>query len=79
MEWFNEKIEYIKGDRFLYKLICFFLGGPKYRMTYKELYLLLYGLNKKSLGEDIAKKKSMNKILEIYKNVNNKLPKDLEI
>lgn len=75
MDWFNEKIDKINNDKFLYKIICFFLGGPKYRMSYKELYLLLYGLNKNTLGEEIAKKKSMNRILEIYKDLhNNKLP-----
>lgn len=78
MNWFDEKIDKIKGDRFLYKLICFLIGGPKYRMSYKEMYLLLYGLNRKSLGEKEAKKKSMNRILEIYKTLhNNNLPKNI--
>lgn len=66
MEWFDEKIEYIEGDRFLYKLICFFLGGPKKRLSYKELYIILYNINKGKLGIETAKKKSMNKILKIY-------------
>lgn len=67
MEWFEEKIEYIEGDKFLYKLVCFCLKGPKKRLSYKELYLLLYGLNKRKLGEENAKKKAMERIIEIYK------------
>ncbi len=71
MEWFDEKIEYIEGDKFLYKLVCFCLKGPKKRLSYKELYLLLYGINKRKLGEENAKKKAMERILEIYKSHHN--------
>ena len=79
MEWFDEKIEYIKGDRFLYKVVCFFLGGPKKRLSYKELYIILFHLNKHKLGEEKAKKKSMDKILRIYSHFhNNNLPNDVE-
>ena len=67
MEWFDEKIEYIKGDRFLYKLVCFCLKGPKKRLSYKELYLLLYGLNKRNIGYKNAKIKAVERIIEIYK------------
>lgn len=67
MEWFDEKIEYIEGDKFLYNLVCFCLKGPKKRLSYKELYLLLYGLNRRKLGEENAKKKAMERIIEIYK------------
>lgn len=75
MEWFDEKIEYIDGDRFLYKIVCFFLGGFKKRLTYKELYILLYHLNKHKLGEEKSKKKSMQRILKIYSHFhNNEIP-----
>ena len=77
MEWLNEKIEYIEGDRFLYKTICFFLGGPKKRLTYKELYLILYHLNKFKLGENESKRQSMNKIIEIYSFFKNKKKNDI--
>ena len=71
MEWFDEKIEYIEGDKFLYKLVCFCLKGPKKRLSYKELYLLLYGINKRKLGEENAKKRAMERIIEIYKSHHN--------
>jgi fructosamine-3-kinase len=80
MEWFDEKIEYIDGDRFLYKIVCFFLGGFKKRLTYKELYILLYQLNKHKLGEEKSKKKSMQRILKIYSHFhNNEIPNVEEI
>ncbi len=80
MEWFDEKIEYIEGDRFIYKLVCFFLGGFKRRLSYKELYILLYNINKQKLGEENAKRLSMNKILKIYSHFhNNELPKEVNI
>ena len=67
MEWFDEKIESINDDKYIYRFICFLMGGFKHRLTYKELYLLLYGLNRRKLGEKNAKKKSMERIIEIYK------------
>ena len=80
MEWFDEKIEYIKGDKFFYKVICFLLGGHKKRLTYKQVYLLLYGLNKSRFGEDKAKKLAASRILDIYaSHHNNEYPKDFKI
>ncbi len=77
MDWFEEKIETIKGDKFLYKFVCFFLGGPKKRLSYKELYLLLFGLNKKRCGTEKAKKLAMSRVLDIYAELhNNEYPKD---
>jgi hypothetical protein len=71
MEWFEEKIEKINDDRFLYKIVCFLLGGPKYRLSYKNLYLILYGLNRGKLGEEKAKKKAMERVIKIYKSHHN--------
>lgn len=78
MEWFEEKIEKINDDRFLYKFICFCLGGPKHRLSYKELYLLLYGLNRGKLGEQKAKTKAMERIIEIYKSHHNNETPNIE-
>lgn len=71
MEWFDEKIEEIKDDRFLYKIICFLLGGFKHRLSYKELYLLLIGINRRKLGDEKAKIKAMERIIKIYKSHHN--------
>ena len=75
MEWFDEKIDKINDDKYLYKIVCFLLGGPKYRLSYKNLYLILYGINKGKLGEEKAKKKAMERVIQIYKSHhNNKTP-----
>lgn len=71
MEWFDEKIEKINDDKFLYKIVCFLLGGPKYRLSYKNLYLILYGLNRGKIGEEKAKKKAMERVIKIYKSHHN--------
>lgn len=71
MEWFDEKIEKINDDKFLYKIVCFLLGGPRYRLSYKNLYLILYGLNRGKLGEEKAKKKAMERVIKIYKSHHN--------
>lgn len=80
MEWFDEKVENIKGDKFIYKTICFLLGGPKKRLSYKQLYLFLYGLNKRKLGEDDAKKFAISRIVDIYaSHHDNNYPKELNL
>jgi hypothetical protein len=44
-------------------------------MSYKEMYLFIYGLNRSTLGEEKAKEMAMLRIIQIYKDLhNNKLP-----
>jgi len=75
-EWLYETITEIKGSNWLYKLLCFIMGRRKKKMTYNEYFLLLYGLNRRKLGEQKAKEMSLNRILTIYKELhNNQLPK----
>ena len=74
MEWFDEKIPYLKNGNWLYKAICLFLFVPRKKLSYKELYLILLNLNEKALGEKEAKKAALIKILDIYKDLHGKLP-----
>lgn len=74
MEWMDETIDRLENGNWIYKMVCFFLGRRKKKMTYKEMYLLLFGLNKKDLGEEEAKKAALERILKIYKHSHNKLP-----
>lgn len=79
LSWMNGKIPYLKKGNWLYRFCCFFLGKRKKKLTYKELYLILYGLNRKTIGEDKAKKQSLDRILQIYKDLHhNKLPKNIK-
>lgn len=78
-EWLNETVEKVDKCNWLYKFICFCLGKRKKKLTYQELFLFLYGLNRKKLGERKAKELSMKRIIEIYKYLHdNKLPKGME-
>lgn len=65
-DWFSDKIPYIPGDKWMYKLACFITGHRKDKLSYRELYLLLMTINKAKLGTEMARIKSMNKIVEIH-------------
>jgi len=78
MDWMTEIVPDIKGSSKLYKFLCFFLGRRKTKLTYQELYLFLYSLNAKKMGWENARKRALERVLEIYKeNNNNNLPKGL--
>lgn len=79
-EWLKEHIPSLKHGNWLYKIICFLMGKRRKKLTYEEMYLLLYGINRnKKIEEYTVKKKSMLKVIDIYKyHHNNKLPKGLE-
>ena len=75
-EWMDEPIPYLKDGNWLYRFVCFCMGRRKKKLTYKEMYLLLYGLNRGKLGNGKAKEKAMSRILAIYKSHHdNNLPK----
>lgn len=79
LEWLNEKIERMPYNNWLYKIICFLMGKRKTKLTYKDLFLLLYGLNRKKYGDKEAKELSLYKIVEIYASNNNRMPKGIKI
>ena len=75
----NEHVESVPHANWLYKFCCWFLLKPKEKLTYRELFYLYYGLNKKVLGNEEAGEYATKQILEIYKyHNNNKLPEALE-
>lgn len=74
-EWLNETVTKVDKSNWLYNFICFCLGRHKRKLTYQELFMVLYGINRGRLGEKKAKKCSMERIIEIYKYLhNNNLP-----
>lgn len=75
LSWMDQKVTRVVKNNWLYNLSCWFLGKKETKMSYKEIYLLIYGLNKKRLGEELSKAYALTKILTIYKNLhNNKMP-----
>lgn len=74
LEWMDEKVQNIKGHNFLYNFMCFITFRLMRKMKYKELFLVYYGIHRKSLGEKKAKQKALDTILKIYKQNNGKMP-----
>jgi len=74
MNWLDEKVESVEHSNWLYKLCCLFLFKPRKKLTYAELFMVLYELNRKALGAEDAKKFSMGVLIETYKWNNNKEP-----
>ena len=77
MNWLEETVESVEHSNWLYKACCWFLLKPKKKLTYSELFMILYGLNKKALGYEDAKKFAFKQLIEVYKWNNNKEP-DIE-
>lgn len=76
-EWLNDPVEKIKEANWLYRFICFCFMR---KLTYKEVYLILYGLNRNKMGEEKSKKLAMLRILQIYKDLHNgDLPKGVKL
>lgn len=69
IKWVNEKIQSLPKNNGLYKFVCMLLG--KRKLSYKQMYLLLFNINKGKLGEEEAKLAAFNEIVKIYKHNNN--------
>ena len=74
--WTKEEIDDVPSKRWIYKVACFMLGKKK--LTYQEMFMLLYGMNKKTMGEKKAKEFAMMRIIGIYEYNNNELPEGVE-
>ena len=76
--WMEETVQSVEHANWLYRFCCFLLGKKKKKLTYKELFLLLYGINRRKMGDKEAKTFAMNQILKTYKFHNNKLPNGIK-
>lgn len=72
--WMNEKVEKINGHNFFYKFVCFCLFRMRRKITYKDLFLVYYGIHRHKMGEANSKKKALQTILKIYKENNRNYP-----
>lgn len=79
-DWLQEHIPRLNKLNWLYQTICFLMGKRKQKLTYQEMYMLLYGINRGKKTEEIdAKKIAMTRVINIYKSLhNNKLPKGVK-
>lgn len=74
LRWLNETVTEIKGHKFLYfifRLVTFRLHR---KLKYKELFLTYYGIHRKNIGEEKAKRKALDTVIKIYKENNGKYP-----
>lgn len=78
-EWLNEKVVRTPYYNWLYQFACFFMFRARRKLSYKDLFLLLYGINRNKIGDKEAKEVSLYKIIEIYQANNNKLPKGVKL
>lgn len=79
-EWFDETISKVEYCNWLYKIVCFCLGKRRKKLTYRDMFLLIYGLNRNKLGEKKAKEAAIIRIVQIYKYLhNNNSPKGIDI
>ena len=66
LEWTNERIERLPRNNFMYFLFCLLTFRPRKKMTYKEIYLIMVEVNRKSLGEEKAKRMAFRRINYFY-------------
>lgn len=78
-EWLNEKIIKIPHYNWLYQIICFLMFRGRRKLSYKDLFLLIYGTNRTKMMDKEAKEYALYKIVEMYKKLNNKLPNGIVI
>ena len=71
LDWLDEKIPRLERGNWLYDLVCFLLGKRKTKLSYKEYMMILYGINRKTLGEHNAREKSIIRAIDVYKGLHN--------
>jgi hypothetical protein len=79
VSWMEETVETVPTNKILYKIVCFFLGKRKKKLTYKDLYIIytnVYNFKKNDIVK--VKEKAIDNIIEIYKINNGKYPDGIE-
>ena len=79
LKWMDIKVTDVPRSKGLYNFCCWFLGKKEEKLSYKEIYLLLYGFHRHRLGAEKAKEKALRRVVAIYQYLNNnKIPKGFE-
>lgn len=78
VSWMDDTIEDFPGNKMLYKLFCFMLC--KRRLTYANMYVFVYALNKNKYKDNELelKEKIVKDLAMIYYHNNKKLPDGFE-
>ena len=71
LSWLHERVDSVPKGNWLYRLICTVFFRRKRKFTYLELYAMLWRINKGKLGDDMAKKFALSRIIQMYRHLNN--------
>ena len=64
--WTDEPLKKLPKNNFMYFLFCLFTFRLKKKMTYKEMYLIVSEVNRKTLGQENANKLAFQRIMDFY-------------
>ena len=77
VKWFADTVENVPHGKTFFRICCRFLAGMGKKLTYKQLFMVLYGINKPRIGDEKERWYAINQILKTYKFNNNKLPENV--
>lgn len=72
--WADEPLKKLPKNNFMYFLFCLFTFRLRKKMTYKEMYLIIAEVNRKTLGKEAADKLAFQRIMDFYEYNNGHRP-----
>ena len=73
-EWADEPLKKLPKNNFMYFLFCLLTFRPRKKLTYKEMFLIIAEVNRKTLGEEKANKLAFQRIMDFYEYNNGDRP-----
>lgn len=73
-EWADEQLKRLPRNNFIYFLFCLLTFRLRRKMTYKEMYLIISEINRKTLGQEKANKLAFQRIMDFYEYNNGNRP-----
>ncbi len=75
--WADEPLKKLPKRNFMYFLFCLITLRPFKKMTYKEMYLFMSEVNRKTLGKEMADRLAFQRIIDFYEYNHGEKPKVL--
>jgi len=72
--WADEPLKKLPKNNFMYFLFCLLTFRLRRKMTYKEMYLIIAEVNRKTLGKKAADKLAFQRIMDFYEYNNGHRP-----
>ncbi len=72
--WADEPLKKLPKNNFMYFLFCLLTFRLRKKMTYKEMYLIIAEVNRKTLGKEAADKLAFQRIMDFYEYNNGHRP-----